>query len=315
MRTFPFAALAAALAACSPRVPAAQEVQARWGAYALEAVDDRGRPLPTFEHRGRSYVLGTLGQRYLLRFRNGSGRRVEVVASVDGRDVVDGRHASLARRGYVVEPWGEVTIDGFRVSQDAVAAFRFSSVPRSYAARKGDARDVGVVGVAVFPERRPRPVPPRVPYDPWPHPPEPYPDPYPGAGGHRDGAERRSEAAPRAAPPGGGRQGDGPAHAPGDGVASVPDRSRSAERPGLGTEFGEEHASPVESTRFERASARPEAVLTFRYDDREGLVALGIDVDGRRSREEEAWRRERAAPFRADSGYCEPPSGWRPGVR
>jgi hypothetical protein len=98
-------------------------------------------------------------------------------------------------------------------------------------------------------------------------------------------------------------------------TSSAPHRNRSAERPGLGTEFGEAHASRVESTSFERASARPEAVLTFRYDDREGLLALGIDVDGRWDRDAEARRRERASPFRADAGYCEPPSGWRPGVR
>lgn len=309
MRTIPFAAAAAVLVACSPRVPSAQEVEARWGPYAVEAVDAWGRALPTFAHRGRTYVLGTLGERYLLRFRNGSGRRVEVVASVDGRDVIDGRPASLSRRGYVVEPWGEVTIDGFRVSQDAVAAFRFSTVPRSYAARKGDARDVGVVGVAVFPERRPRYVPPR-PYEP----PVPYP-PYPGSAGPRDEAERRAEAAPPPAARGEGGAVGQAAPSPEGGVASAPHRGKAAERPGLGTEFGEEHASRVDSTSFERASARPEAVLTFRYDDREGLLALGIDVDGRRGRGDEAWRREHASPFRADAGYCEPPPGWRPGVR
>lgn len=302
MRPFPLPLVVAVLVACSPRLPAAQEVPARHGPYSVEAVDEWGRTLPTFDHRGRSYVLGGLGGRYLLRFRNGTGRRVEVVASVDGRDVVDGRPASLARRGYVVEPWGVLTIDGFRVSQDAVAAFRFSTVPRSYAARKGDARDVGVVGVAVFPERQ-RPVPPQVPWTP------PYPRPYPqgssGAGESRADDGRRSEAAP---PP-------SAAPAPEGGVARAPSRSKAAERPGLGTEFGEEHASRVEETRFERASARPEAVLTFRYDDREGLLALGIDVDGRDDHAGEAWRREHAAPFRADAGYCEPPPGWRAGVR
>jgi hypothetical protein len=293
MRTVPLAAIAAALVACSPRLPAAQEVPSRHGPYAVEAVDESGSPLPIFEHRGRTYVLGALGQRYLLRFRNGSGRRVEVVASVDGRDVLDGRPASLGRRGYVVPPWGEVTIDGFRVSQDTVAAFRFSTVPRSYAARKGDARDVGVVGVAVFPERPPRSGP-RPPYAP----------PEAPRGGARDEAERRAEAPPPSSTP-----------APEGGVASgAPRRSKAAARPGLGTEFSEEHASRVEVTTFERASERPEAVLTFRYDDREGLIALGIDVDGGRERRAEAWRRETASPFRAD-GWCEPPSGWRPGVR
>jgi hypothetical protein len=301
MRPFPLAAAVAALVACTPRLPAAQEVPAHWGSWSVEAIDEGGRPLPTFEHRGRTYVLGGLGQRYLLRFHNGTARRVEVVASVDGRDVVDGRAAAFDKRGYVVEPWGELTVDGYRVSQDAVAAFRFSSVSRSYAARKGNARDVGVVGLAVFSERWPRYVPPPRP----PYPPSPWGEGAPGAGGaQRDESMRKSEAAPPRAEP-----------APGPGAVARAPEQRAPSRPGLGTEFGEEHASRVESTSFERASGRPDAVLTFRYDDREGLLALGIDVDGRGWRRDEAWRRETASPFRADASYCEPPPGWRPGVR
>ena len=306
MRPVPFAVLAAVLAAvlsaCFPRPATAQEVPARWGAYSVEVADEWGRTLPTFEHRGRTHVLGALGQRYLLRFRNQSGRRVEVVASVDGRDVVDGRPAALEKRGYVVEPYGELTIDGYRLSQASVAAFRFSSVARSYAARKGDARDVGVVGVAVFAERRPRHVPPPPPF-------RPYPERSEGAPGARseaprDGGATTSEASP-ASP------------APADGaLADATPRARAPQRPGLGTEFGEAHESHVSEASFERASVRPEALLTFRYDDRAGLLALGIDVDGDRGRRrDEAWRRASASPFRADAAYCEPPPEWRAGVR
>jgi hypothetical protein len=275
MRPIPVV-LAVALAACAPRALAtAQETPGRWGPYTTELVDEGGRVLPTFEHRGRTYVLGTVGQRYLLRFRNASGRRVEVIASVDGRDVVDGRPAAFAKRGYVVAPYGELTIDGYRLSAASVAAFRFSTVPRSYAARKGDARDVGVVGVAVFPERFPYPAPA----------PAPYPYPYP---------ERGAAPEPRA-------RGDS---------AQADARSPAPQRPGLGTEFGEEHVSPVEHVAFERASSSPEAVLTLRYDDRPGLLALGIDVDGDRwARANDRRLREGATPFRSE-GYCEPPPGW-----
>ncbi|HYG70080.1 MAG TPA: hypothetical protein VD838_20565, partial [Anaeromyxobacteraceae bacterium] len=79
---------------------------------------------------------------------------------------------------------------------------------------------------------------------------------------------------------------------------------------GLGTEFGEEHASPVVEVPFERARPDPDAVVTLRYDDRAGLLALGIDVDGGR-RDREASLRATANPFRG-SGYAEPPPGWRP---
>jgi hypothetical protein len=72
---------------------------------------------------------------------------------VDGLDVIDGRPGSFDKRGYLVNPWASVEIDGFRRSMEQVAAFRFGSVARSYAASKGDARNVGVIGVAVFAER------------------------------------------------------------------------------------------------------------------------------------------------------------------
>lgn len=78
---------------------------------------------------------------------------MEVVLSVDGLDVIDGRAASLSKRGYLVRPGGSITIEGFRESSEAVAAFRFSSVRDSYAARKyGETRNVGVIGIAAFNE-------------------------------------------------------------------------------------------------------------------------------------------------------------------
>jgi hypothetical protein len=305
----PMLVAAAVLAASAPALAAGREVPARWGPYAAELVDEHGRTLPTFEHRGRTYVLGARGARYLLRVRNDSGRRVEVVASVDGRDVVDGRPAAFEKRGYVVAPYSEVTIDGYRLSEAAVAAFRFSTVPRSYAARKGDARDVGVVGVAIFPERWPAHVPPPYRPHPGPYPSDAVPPPgaRPGAAPETS-AEKRAEAHRGSAPP------------PSAGEAPLADAAPRAQpgiapphRPGLGTEFGEEHASPVEQVSFVRAGARPEAVLTLRYDDRAGLAALGIDVDGRRwARRDERWLRETSTPFRAEAGYCEPPAGWRP---
>lgn len=281
----------AALAA--PLPASARAEPARSGPWSLELVDEGGAVLPTFVERGRAYVLGALGQRYLLRVRNESARRVEVVASVDGRDVLDGRPAAWAKRGYVVEPYGEVTIDGFRLSDASVAAFRFSSVPRSYAARMGDARDVGVVGVAVFAERH-RP-PPR-----W------YgPRPYEREHDHRAAPGARSDAAPAPTP-------EAHAGAPSAG-SQAPADAHASRRPGLGTEFGEERESHVYGVSFERASARPAAQLTLRYDDREGLLAAGVDVDGRRGwRGDEAWTRRAAEPFRRDPPFSEPPPGWRP---
>lgn len=123
----------------------------------VEVLSGSGGRLPTFQHEGRSFVMGTRGERYKIRVRNPSAERVEAVVSVDGLDAIDGRAASKDKRGYVIEPFGSVEIEGFRTSMDEVAAFRFSSVRDSYAGKKGKADNVGVIGVAMFRER-PRPV-------------------------------------------------------------------------------------------------------------------------------------------------------------
>ncbi len=74
--------------------------------------------------------------------------------SVDGLDAIDGRPASVKKRGYVIAPHRTLVVEGFRQSIEAVAAFRFSPVRESYAREKyGDTRNVGVVGLALFNEK------------------------------------------------------------------------------------------------------------------------------------------------------------------
>lgn len=119
----------------------------------ISLIDEHGRSLPAYHLNGRAYVLGQPGRRYSIRIENQSPDRFEAVVSVDGLDVVDGREASLAKRGYLVDPGETTTIEGFRTSTSEVAAFRFGAVGTSYAAQTtGSARNVGVVGVALFAE-------------------------------------------------------------------------------------------------------------------------------------------------------------------
>ena len=123
------------------------------GAFVVEIVDEHGRTLPATDVDGRRYAAGHAGARYKLRIRNNSAHRFEVVASVDGLDVIDGGDAAFHKRGYILDGWTSITIDGWRTSDDSVAAFRFSAVADSYAERTGRGRNVGVVGVAFFHER------------------------------------------------------------------------------------------------------------------------------------------------------------------
>jgi hypothetical protein len=261
--------------------PAVEVAPARRGGYSVELVDEAGVALPSFPHEGRTWVLGSAGHRYRIRVRNASSRRVEVVVSVDGRDVRDGGPSAVAKPGYLVDPLGEVVIEGYRLGLQSVAAFRFGSVPRSYAALSGDDRDVGVVGVAVFPEREvelPAYLPPA-------------------------SAEARPGPAPSPPPAGAGPATEA-SRAPARSAGTLADR-----RAGLGTEFGEERDSPVRLVPFTRARPRPDVVLSLRYDDRPGLLAAGVDLDDRCR---EASRRREADPFRRDAGFAPPPPGWSP---
>ncbi len=109
--------------------------------------------LPTYrEHRhGRRLVAGRMGGSYSIVVKNLSRSMLEIVASVDGLDVFDGKPASFAKRGYLVGPGESLEIDGFRTSVNTVAGFKFSSVSNSYSnLRHGDTANVGVIGLAVF---------------------------------------------------------------------------------------------------------------------------------------------------------------------
>lgn len=121
--------------------------------------DQSGSFLPGLTVGDRWFVLGEEGRRYSIVVRNRSDLRLEVVLSVDGLDVMDGRTASFRKRGYLIEPHRQLVVEGFRQSTDAVAAFRFGPVRESYANQKyGDTRNVGVVGIALFNERGTNPV-------------------------------------------------------------------------------------------------------------------------------------------------------------
>ncbi|MBN1959437.1 MAG: hypothetical protein JW841_00705 [Deltaproteobacteria bacterium] len=121
-------------------------------ALTISLRDEYGNTLSAYRGRGRTVAIGHHGQRYVIVVQNNTNERFEVVVSVDGLDVIDGRAAGYNKRGYLVEGYGTVEIEGFRRSDDTVAAFRFGSVSNSYAAQTGSARNVGIIGAVAFGE-------------------------------------------------------------------------------------------------------------------------------------------------------------------
>jgi hypothetical protein len=229
---------------------------------------DNGETLRVWRDHGRPVIAGRPGARYAVRLVNNSGARVLAVVAIDGVNVVSGETASVGQRGYVLEPWQRTEITGWRKSDDEVAAFEFTSLADSYAARTGRPDDVGVIGVAVFREAPLLEVSNAAPVSP----PLPY--------GRLD-ARPLSKAAPAAdagataaAPPPAqeARRGRDSGVETADAARAQP---RSApER--LGTGHGARESSVVRATTFQRASTQPEQRIEIRYDSLDNLVAAGI---------------------------------------
>jgi hypothetical protein len=108
----------------------------------------------SYRGSGRTFVVGSRDSNYSVVLKNRCKSRLEVVLSVDGLDVIDGKSASFSKRGYVLAPDETLEVKGWRTSPDTVARFKFSTVRGSYAnLAHGDHRNVGVIGLAVFTEK------------------------------------------------------------------------------------------------------------------------------------------------------------------
>lgn len=127
--------------------------------------DDRG-VLPLYEigpyGRGdthRAYVEAAQGDRYGIRIRNNTGRRVAVVVAVDGRNVISGEKSYLrnTERMYILGPYESQKYDGWRTARDTIHRFYFTDPGDSYAGAFGDHSAMGVVAVAVYREKADRP--------------------------------------------------------------------------------------------------------------------------------------------------------------
>ena len=223
-----------------------------------------GRALPVYQKDGRHYIEGVPGHEYAVRIRNTTGGRVLVVTSVDGVNVISGDTAAPSQSGYVLDPWGSVEIGGWRKSLSRTAAFYFTDLGDSYAARTGRPQNVGVIGVAVFEEKaRPRIAQPRD-YD------------YRGrkdqgaAAAEADAPapmKERAEAQPMPAPAAPSSTTEAPRQ-------NYADETKSLGK--LGTGHGRSEESRVTVTNFERATSYPAETVAIEYDRRENLLAMGV---------------------------------------
>ncbi|HKU46240.1 MAG TPA: hypothetical protein VJQ58_05115 [Burkholderiales bacterium] len=118
-----------------------------------------GRWLPVHRHEGRLYITGKPGHEYQIRLQNRQGEDVLAVVSVDGVNIITGQTADPSQSGYVIGSRSRLDMAGWRRSLSQTAAFYFTALPDSYAARTGRPDDVGVIGVALFRRKAAPPAP------------------------------------------------------------------------------------------------------------------------------------------------------------
>ena len=212
------------------------------GGIADVTVFDRsdGRQLPVYWHEGRAWVVGKPGNEYSVRIRNRQREEVLGVVSVDGVNVITGETAVARQSGYVFSPYRSFDISGWRKNLASTAAFYFTALPDSYAARTGRPDNVGVIGVALF--RKKQEIAPFSQISPA------TPVPFARKESAASGSSADSASAPRA--------------------AERDDR--------LGTGHGRVEASQARYVGFERASSDPSETVSIYYDSYRNLVARGV---------------------------------------
>ncbi len=298
------------------------DVPGRLVSVRVEVGGDPSRLYPDPRGTGRFYLEARQGAPYEIHLGNRTGERVGVVVTVDGLNVVSGEREGGRGRMYVLDPWGETTIKGWRSSLHDVRRFTFVDEQASYAARAGKANGrMGWIEVGVYRELgRPSVCCDGRDWHGTPHPLEDAPDAWSGREGEVDAAKssepgaRRAEAPPvPSATPGPfpeaeaqarvdeSKTADAPALGSSGGVYGRPAPRLERPRSFPGTGWGSRLHDPVVVVDF-RPEPNPFEQVILRYEYAASLRALGIRVgpdtarDRLRDRERGAW------------GFAQPPT-------
>lgn len=234
-----------------------------------------------YSHSGQYFIEGRMGRNYTLLVTNRVNRRIKVSAAVDGLDVIDGRRASYDKPGYIINPYSNANIKGWRISDGEVASFKFGPISESYAMKMDSPSEIGVISFGFFTERRA----------------EVYIEDYNFVKYRNEGGGFKAGRAPAA----------GVAEskkAPADSSSKVMAESVQS----IGTEFGDRRDSRVSHTTFDAETSYPQAVIKINYASYEDLVRRGIIGGG------DIIIQDYNPPVRKyekDGLYSRPPEDWR----
>ena len=251
--------------------------------FSVEVLID-GTRASEYAARGRRYIEALENAEYELRIHNPSASRVAVALSVDGLNTIDARHTSAwDAHKWVIEPYGTIYVRGWQMSSENARHFYFTTERDSYAAKLGQAANLGVISAVFFRERAPYRILPVTP-------------------GERDPRYEKDE---RSQAPS-----TGSSNAPA-GETQTRDSTKSRTMPSYPMPDDESAATGIGrsvhngvqwiSMDLER---QPAGEVTIRYEYRAALVRLGI-IPRPYARPDVLDRRERAQGF--EPKYCPQP--------
>lgn len=302
----------------------------------IQLVDSNGNAFKTYTHEGDTYVSVKKGETYGIEIQNLTNKRIEVVVTVDGLNVISGEAGDYKKQnGYVFGSYERYVIRGFRRNLDEVAEFRFTEEddPKesSYASLRGKPENIGVIGAAVYEEAtaiRPQ----YISIQPFPVLNEPT----------QNWVRNRNQgwiySSPLGAKPVGHYHGTGSSCTPkeceiktGGGILRSADvtkyqfncvssstidcrnavhdavRTEAYQKQEVGTQYGDVKESSVSYTHLRRATTDPSYLVTLMYDTEDALIRKGIIKPTNEIHSPQAFPASKSKPREVAPGFAPDP--------
>ena len=112
-----------------------------------------GKPCKQYTSEGEIFIEAKEDSEYEISIKNSNSFRIECVVGVDGINVISGDTNTEQSTGYVIDKYDTLKLKGYRVSDEKVAAFKFTKRGESYASSKSINAQNGVINVRCYKEK------------------------------------------------------------------------------------------------------------------------------------------------------------------
>jgi len=109
-----------------------------------------------FDNNGNVWIEARKGSSFSIKITNETYKRSLAVVSVDGLNVINGKHLIPEEgKGYIINKYSSINIPGWKINENDVKEFYFTTKEEESYARKigADERNIGVIACAFFPEK------------------------------------------------------------------------------------------------------------------------------------------------------------------